>query len=207
MISRLRETQGAHERGEVMIYGYARVSTAAQDLDAQLEQLRAAGCEKIFHEKYTAEDGDQLRQRKKLLRALAPGDLVITPAVDRISRDTTDLLVLARDIQRAGAGLKSLAEPIVDTTSDFVELVLAALGIAAKLERRRIIARTTEGRARAKANGVRMGRKPKLTPAQKQEAQRRRAEGATLKELARSYNVGKSTIDRATRAASLAGAA
>jgi len=59
--------------------------------------------------------------------------------------------VIARDMQRAGAGLRSLAEPVVDTTSDFAELVLAMLGVAAKLERRRIMERTARGRADAKA--------------------------------------------------------
>ena len=89
--------------------------------------------------------------------------MVITPAVDRLSRDTTDLLVIARDMQRAGAGLRSIAEPVVDTTSDYAELVLAMLGVSAKLERRRTIDRTARGRADAKAKCVQFGRKPKLT--------------------------------------------
>lgn len=59
---------------------------------------------------------------------------------------SNDLLVLARDMQRAGAGLRSLAEPMADTTSDFAELVLAMLGVAAKLERGRIIERAARGR-------------------------------------------------------------
>ncbi len=80
------------------------------------------------------------------------------------SRDTTDLLVIARDLEEAGAVLRSLAEPLIDTTSDFKELILAIFGIAAKLERRRIIDRTARGRADAKAKGVKFGRKPKLTP-------------------------------------------
>ena len=79
---------------------------------------------------------------------------MVIPAVDRLSRDTTDLLVIARDLQKAGAGLRSIAEPVVDTTSDFAELVLAMLGVAAKLERRRIKERTERGRADAKAKGV-----------------------------------------------------
>ncbi|HEX3991852.1 MAG TPA: recombinase family protein, partial [Acetobacteraceae bacterium] len=54
-----------------------------------------------------------------MMKTLAPGDVVITPAVDRLSRDTTDLLIIARDIQQAGAGLRSLAEPVLDTTGDF----------------------------------------------------------------------------------------
>ena len=88
-----------HDAG--MIYGYARVSTDAQDLTSQLAQLKAAGCEKVFREKITGTTADR-PQLKKLMAALAPGDVVIIPAVDRLSRDTTDLLVIARDIQRAG---------------------------------------------------------------------------------------------------------
>jgi DNA invertase Pin-like site-specific DNA recombinase len=114
-----------------------------------------------------------------MMAALTQGDVVIIPAVDRLSRDTTDLLVIARDMQRAGAGLRSLAEPVVDTTSDFAELVLAMLGVAAKLERRRIAERTARGCADAKAKGVKYGRKPSLTSHQQQEARERLAAGET----------------------------
>ena len=101
-----------------MIYGYARVSTGAQDLTSQLAQLKAAGCEKVFREKLTGTTADR-PQLRKLIKALAPGDAVIIPAVDRLSRDTTDLLIIAREMQKAGAGIRSLAEPFLDTTSDF----------------------------------------------------------------------------------------
>jgi DNA invertase Pin-like site-specific DNA recombinase len=112
------------------------------------------------------------------------------------SRDTTDLLVIARDMQRAGAGLRSLAEPVVDTTSDFAELVLAMLGVAAKLERRRIMERTARGRADARANGVKFGRKPILTPHQQKEARKRVEAGERQRSVARSYNVSQATISR-----------
>src|ERR1700751_5968967 len=105
-----------------MIYGYARVSTAAQDENGQVKELKAAGCEKVFREKITGTTADR-PQLGKLMKRLAPGDVVITPAVDRLSRDTTDLLVIAREMQRAGAGVRSLAEPYLDTTSDFAEIV------------------------------------------------------------------------------------
>src|SRR4051794_23537450 len=118
-----------------MIYGYARVSTEAQDLTGATAQLKAAGCQKIFREKITGTTADR-PQLKKLMAALAHGDVVIIPAVDRLSRDTTDLLVIAREMQRKGAGIRSLAEPFLDTTSDFAEIVFAILGVAAKLERR-----------------------------------------------------------------------
>jgi len=178
-----------------MIYGYARVSTAAQDLDSQFAQLKAAGCEKVFREKITGTTADR-PQLRKLMAVLAPGDVVITPAVDRLSRDTTDVLVIARDMQRAGAGLRSLAEPVLDTTGDFAELVLAMLGVAAKLERRRILERTARGRADAQAKGVKFGRKPKLTEHQEREARARVAAGETQRSVARSYNVSQSTISR-----------
>jgi DNA invertase Pin-like site-specific DNA recombinase len=89
-----------------MIYGYACVSTAAQDESGQVKQLKAAGCGKIFRDKITGTTADR-PQLGKLMKQLAPGDVVITPAVDRLSRDTTDLLVIAREMQRAGAGIRS----------------------------------------------------------------------------------------------------
>jgi DNA invertase Pin-like site-specific DNA recombinase len=175
-----------------MIYGYVRVSTEAQDLTSQLAQLKAARCEKVFREKIT--DRPQLR---KLMAALAHGDVVIIPAVDRLSRDTTDLLIIAREMQNAGAGIRSLVEPFLDTTSDFAEIVFAILGVAAKLERRRIVERTARGRADAKAKGVKFGRKPILTPHQQREAIKRRdVDGETLRSIARSYNVSPQTISR-----------
>src|SRR5229473_953837 len=183
-----------------MIYGYARVSTDAQDLTSQLAQLKAAGCEKVYREKITGATADR-PQLKRLMATLAHGDVVIIPAVDRLSRDTTDLLVIARDMQRAGAGLRSIAEPVVDTTSDFAELVLAMLGVAAKLERRRIAERAARGRADAKANGVKFGRKPKLTAHQQREARGRIEAGETQRSVARSYNVSQATISRLRAAA------
>ena len=179
-----------------MIYGYARVSTEAQDLTGATAQLKAAGCQKIFREKITGTTADR-PQLSKLIKALAPGDVVITPAVDRLSRDTTDLLVIAREMQRAGAGIRSLAEPYLDTTSDFAEIVFAILGVAAKLEHRRIKERTARGRADAKAKGVKFGRKPKLTPHQQREAIKRRdVDGDMLRSIARTYNVSPQTISR-----------
>ena len=179
-----------------MIYGYARVSSDSQDLTAQLADLKAAGCARILHDKLTGLNADRPRL-KRMLKALDAGDVVVITAADRLARDTTDLLVIARDIERAGAGLRSLAEPYIDTTSEFKEIVLAALGVAAKLEHRRILARTARGRADAKAKGVKFGRKPKLTQHQKREAVHRRdKDGETLRSIARSYNVSAATISR-----------
>lgn len=179
-----------------MIYGYARVSTTAQDLATQLDQLKGAGCARIFHDKLSGLT-TQRPQLKKLLATAVLGDTVIIPAIDRLSRDTADLLTIARDLKSAGVGLKSLAEPVIDTTSEFSDIVLAVLGLAAKLEHKRIRERTSLGRAKAKADGVKFGAKPKLTLHQQREAVRRRdVDGETLRSIARSFNVSAQTISR-----------
>ena len=106
-----------------------------------------------------------------------------------------------KQIVDAKAQFRSLAEPWADTGTSTGRLMIAVLGGLADVERDLIRTRTAEGRSRAKAQGKQMGRPPALTLAQQKEATRRRAQGATLDELARSYNVGISTIRRVTRAA------
>ena len=175
--------------------GYARVSTYGQTLDAQVEQLRAAGCVKIFREKVTGARADR-RELLKLLKAITPGDLVTVTRIDRLARSTFDLFAIVKQIVDAGGQFRSLAEPWADTATSTGRLMIAVLGGLADVERDLIRTRTAEGRNRAKARGQHMGRPPKLTPQQQKEARRRRAEGATLKELAKSYNVGAATISR-----------
>src|SRR4051794_31049786 len=104
-----------------MIYGYARVSTDAQDLAIQLDTLTAAGCEKVFHDKEAGDSADR-HQLKRLMKKLSAGDVVKAPATDRFARDPTDLLVLGRDIRAKGARFVSIAERTVDTDSEFWEL-------------------------------------------------------------------------------------
>jgi DNA invertase Pin-like site-specific DNA recombinase len=179
--------------------GYARVSTYGQTLDAQLEQLRAAGCSNrnIYREKVTGARADR-RELLRMLKALVPGDVVTVTRIDRLARSTFDLFAIVKQIVDAGAQFRSLAEPWADTGTSTGRLMIAVLGGLADVERDLIRTRTAEGRSRAKAQGQHMGRPPKLTPQQQKEARKRRAEGATLKELAKSYNVGRATISRLT---------
>jgi DNA invertase Pin-like site-specific DNA recombinase len=114
---------------------------------------------------------------------------------DRFARSTFDLFAIVKQIVDAKAH-RSLAERWADTGTSTGRLMIAVLGGLADVERDLIRTRTAEGRRRAQKRGQRMGRKPKLTEEQQAEAGRRRAEGATLAELARSYHVGKSTISR-----------
>jgi DNA invertase Pin-like site-specific DNA recombinase len=129
-----------------------------------------------------------------MLKALAPGDVVTVTRIDRLACSTFDLFAIVKQIVDAKAQFRSLAEPWADTGTG--RLMIAVLGGLADVERDLIRTRTAEGRSRARKRGQRMGRPPKLTAAQQAEARRRRAEGATLAELARSYGVGKSTISR-----------
>lgn len=173
-----------------MTYGDSRISTDTEGLATQLADVKAAGCAKVFQENLTEANADR-PQLKRMMAALDPGDTVIITAVDRLARDPTDLLVLARDTQRAGAGLRSLAEPALDTTSDFAEIILAALGVSAKLHRKRILENTARGRAHAKANGAKFGRQPQLSAHQQREAAERVQAGEPQRSAARSYNVSQ----------------
>src|SRR5436190_10064219 len=182
---------------EKRLIGYARVSTYGQTVDSQLEQLRAAGCgsRNIYREKVTGARADR-RELNRMLAELAPGDVVTVTRIDRLARSTFDLFAIVKQIVNAGAQFRSLAEPWADTGTTTGRLMIAVLGGLADVERDLIRTRTAEGRSRAKARGQHMGRPPKLTPQQQKEARRRRAEGATLQELAKSYNVGRATISR-----------
>jgi DNA invertase Pin-like site-specific DNA recombinase len=177
--------------------GYARVSTYGQTLDAQLEQLRGAGCSKIYREKVTGAHGDR-RELPKMLKGLTADDVVIVTRIDRLARSTFDLFAIVKQIVDAKAQFRSLAEPWADTGTSTGRLMVAVLDGLADVERDLIRTRTAEGRSRARKRGQHMGRPPRLTDSQKAEARRRRAEGATLAELARSYDVSKSTISRLT---------
>jgi DNA invertase Pin-like site-specific DNA recombinase len=168
---------------------YARVSTYGQTLAAQLDQLKAAGCSKIYPEKASGAQADR-KELQRMLKALAPGDVVTVTRIDRLARSTFDLFAIVKAITDAKAQFKSLAEPWADTATSTGRLMIAVLGGLADVERDLIRTRTAEGRSRAKARGQHMGRPPKLTNQQHAEAGKRRSEGATLKELAKSYNVG-----------------
>jgi len=177
--------------------GYARASTYGQTINAQLAHLRAAGCTRIYREKMGGVRPDR-RELLKLLKALAPGDVVTVTRIDRLARSTFDLFAILKQIVDTGGQFRSLAEPWADTATRTGRLMIDVLDGLANVERDLIRTRTAEGRSRATARGQHMGRPSKLTDVQKAEARRRRAQGATLKELARSYDVSRSTISRLT---------
>jgi DNA invertase Pin-like site-specific DNA recombinase len=116
--------------------------------------------------------------------------------LDRLARSTRDLLNTLNAVAEKGAGFKSLRDGWADTTTAHGRLMLTILGGLAEFERELIRTRTGEGRERAKARGVIMGRRPKLTVHQRREAISRREAGEVLVDIGRSYNVSHSTISR-----------
>jgi DNA invertase Pin-like site-specific DNA recombinase len=178
-----------------MIYGYSRVSTDSQTLDAQVAALKAAGADKVFSEKQSGAKTDRAALAR-VLASLSAGDVLMVTRLDRLARSTRDLLNVLATVAERGAGFRSLADPWADTTTPHGRLMLTVLGGLAEFERSLILARTSEGRSRAMARGVRFGRKPKLTQHQIAEAVERRSAGEALAEIGRSYNVSHSTISR-----------
>ena len=178
------------------ISGNARVSTRDQTLASQEAQLRMAGCTKIYAEKVSGARSDR-PELAKLLKQLDQGDVLIVTRLDRLARSTRDLLNVLDAVGKAGAAFKSLGDAWADTTTPHGRLMLTVLGGLAEFERELIRARTSEGRERAMARGVKMGRPCKLTPHQQREAIKRRdRDGETLADIARSYNVSAATISR-----------
>ena len=137
-----------------MIIGYARVSTDGQTLDAQQAALRAAGAEKVFSEKVSGAKTDG-RALARAIEALHATDVLL---VTRLARSTRDLLNVLDQVAQRQAGFRSIADPMIDTTSPHGKLILAVLAALAEFERSMILSRTSEGRNRAKARGVRFGR-------------------------------------------------
>jgi DNA invertase Pin-like site-specific DNA recombinase len=177
------------------LYGYARVSTNGQTLDAQVAQLEAAGCVRIFREKISGAKRNRA-QLKKMLRTLEAGDVMVVTRLDRLARSARDLLNILGELGERGAGFRSLSDGWADTTTAFGRFLVVILGGVAEFERDLILARTAEGRARAVANGVRLGRRPKLDEGQRRQACERKQAGEDVASIAKSFNVSDSTISR-----------
>jgi DNA invertase Pin-like site-specific DNA recombinase len=162
-----------------------------------VRQLTKAGCKKVFREVVSGAKTDWA-QLRRLLDQLDAGDVLTVTRLDRLARSTRDLLNTLAAITAKKAGFRSLGDTWADTTTSHGRLMLTVLGGLAEFERDLIRARTGEGRARAVARGQRMGRPFKLTDHQKREAIKRRDQGETLADIARSYNVSPATISRLT---------
>lgn len=183
-----------------MKIGYARVSTQDQNLDRQLDNLRAAGCERIFNEKMTGTKADRPELRTMLL-TLRSGDVLVIDSFSRLSRSTKDLLDLVEKLSDIGVHLVSLKENL-DTTTATGKLMLTMLSALSQFERDLIAERTIDGLKAARARG-RFGGRPRLgSDRDKQQAMAMyKANVMTNTEIAQKFNVSLSTLNRWIRSA------
>ena len=181
-----------------MIVGYARVSTVGQDYERQREALAAAGAARVYAETESGARADR-PELARAVAALGAGDTLLVTSLDRLARSTRDLLNVLATVGARGAAFRSLGDAWADTSTAHGRLMLTVLGGLAEFERELIRQRTTDGRLRAMARGVRSGPKPKLTPYQVREASTALLMGESLEMIAKRFNVNKSTIWRAMR--------
>jgi Enterobacteriaceae phage serine recombinase len=178
-----------------MKIGYARVSTVDQNPDLQLTALKRAGCKRIFTD--TASGAHVKRHElAKCLKTLGEGDTLMVWKLDRLGRSLHDLIGLLDDLKARGIAFRSLTEAI-DTATPTGRAMWQMVGILTELERSLIQERTKAGRLVATTRGVKMGRKPKLTPQQVAHARKLIGQGEHHNMVAQSLNVSRRTLYRA----------
>ena len=180
--------------GERNRIGYARVSKNEQSLDSQLDALQAAGCHMVISEKISSV---AVRAGwSRVVETLRPGDLLVVTRLDRIGRRLREIIVSVQDLVEQGTHVRALAQGI-DTSAPGGSVALALFAALAETERTVLRERTREGLAAAKARGQKIGRPSTLDPANRELLRHLRAKGFTIKEIAKSLKVGRTTVHRA----------
>ena len=175
--------------------GYARVSTIGQSLEEQRAKLTAAGCSKIFEEKVSGKKRDR-PELARVLEYVREGDTLIITKLDRLARNTMHLHTIAEELERKQVDFIVIDQPQIDTTSSMGRLLFSVLGAVASFERDLINDRTEEGKVRARAKGVRFGRKPKLKSEQLTDLRARFAAGVSRAVLAQEFKITRSSVYR-----------
>ncbi len=173
------------------LFGYARVSTSQQSLDVQVKALKAEGirANRIFADKVTGSHVN--RDGLRLLRVkVEEGDVILVKKLDRLGRDTADMIQLIKEFDEIGVAIRFLDDGI-STEGTMGKMVVTILSAVAQAERQRILERTNEGRLEAKARGVKFGRKPTLDK-DKVRALYNQGVGAT--DISRQLKIGRSTV-------------
>lgn len=137
-----------------MKVGYARVSSDDQSLEIQIKELEAAGCERIYEEKVSGKNAEDREQLQAVIKFVRDGDTVVVTKLDRMARNTLDMLTIIQDLSNRKVKFISLAEPWANTDSPAGELILTIIAGVADFERKRIRERQMAGIEAAKAKGV-----------------------------------------------------
>lgn len=184
------------------MYGYARVSTAGQDLTIQRAALKAAGCTIVREETVSGSSRQGRRELELLLEFVRPGDTLVVTRIDRLARSMRDLQDIVHLLKERGVALKATEQPI-DTRSAAGKAFLDMLGVFAEFETNLRRERQAEGIAEAKARGVYAGKGRKVT-VDGEAVRRLKVEGVTPAAIARRLGVSRASVYRHLQIASLA---
>ena len=173
------------------LFGYARVSTSQQSFDIQVKALKEAGVKsgRIFTDKMSGShvnrDGLQLLRIK-----VKEGDVILVKKLDRLGRDTADMIQLIKEFDNMGVAIRFLDDSI-STEGTMGKMVVTILSAVAQAERQRILERTNEGRTEAKAKGVKFGRKRTVD---REKVLTMKAQGIGATDIAKQRGIGRSTV-------------
>lgn len=177
-----------------MDIGYARVSSTGQSLEVQEEQLRAAGCGKLFSEKRSGTTMDGRQALEDAIEFAREGDTLLVTRLDRLARSSGDLQNIVCRLNAKGVGFRCLQQGVVDTTTGMGKLVLGILGAVAEFEADIRKERQLEGIAKAKAAGVYKGRKPSVDV---DAVKALKVSGKGPAEIAKELGIGRASVYRA----------
>jgi DNA invertase Pin-like site-specific DNA recombinase len=175
------------------IYGYARVSSTDQDVSAQREALKTAGCEIIREEKVSGTSCQGRDELKTLLEFLREGDTLVVVRVDRLARSLADLQTITQELEAKGVALKATEQP-VDTSTSAGKAFFQMLGVFAEFETNLRKERQLDGIAKAKAAGVYKGRKPSIDVDEVKRLKEEEGLGAT--EIAKRMGIARTSVYR-----------
>ena len=177
-----------------MLIGYARVSTTEQNVESQIDAIHEAGYEKIFAHRADGDDTIRRPELNKLIEQLRKGDTVAFTALDRLARNLRFLLDILETIKQHGAGIKSLNEPIIDTSTPIGEVALQIFGVIAEFERQRIRQRIQAGVRHARKSGKTLGRPRALTKEKADAIIKLHRQGTSIAQLSRTFGVSSPTV-------------
>jgi len=182
------------DKQEMSKVGYGRVSSVGQNLDVQLDKLSAVGCDIVFKETHTGTT-DRRPQLQAMMQYVRKGDTLYVTKLDRLGRSTLHLTQIFDKLEKQGVDIVVLDQNI-DTTTPIGKLLFNVLSSIAEFETEIRKERQLEGIAKAKAKGVHFGRRAVLNADQVLQMQKKRTEGALIRELMQEYRLSKSSVYR-----------
>ncbi|MCX4026433.1 recombinase family protein [Endozoicomonas sp. SM1973] len=178
------------------LLGYARVSTQQQDLQLQIDALISAGVkghtDYLFTDKASGKNDDREGLKLLLLKA-REGDTILVTKLDRLGRNTYDMIRIIEELDSRGIAVKFLHDGI-STEGSMGKMVVTILAAVAQAERDRILERTQEGRKAAIERGVKMGRKPTVSQELKQQVKQAVEQGIPKAKVAKQYKISRQKV-------------